>query len=84
MLGTIIPDTSNAIWGKIITIQETISFEFLAANILTRRIQDLYASKPSEENLQKYTMQLRELFVSNSELPSVKNDIKKINTLVNE
>lgn len=78
MLGTMIPDINNRIWKELITGQKIISFDFLAANILTRRVRDLYTSEPSEENLQSLTRQLRELFVRNSELPSVKNDMDKI------
>lgn len=78
-----IPGTSNHIWEKLINGQERISFEFLAANILIRNIQNLLASEPSEENLQMYTLQLRELFVRNSELSSVKKDIDTISNMVN-
>ena len=83
MLSSIVPDTSNRIWRNLIKGQETINFEFLAANILIRNIQGLFASEPSEENLKMYTQQLRELFVRNSELPSVKKDIDKISNMVN-
>ena len=83
MSRTVIPATSNRIWKELINGQRTISFEFLAANILIRHIQDLYAGEPSEENLQMYTLQLRELFVRNTELLSVKKDICKINNMVN-
>jgi hypothetical protein len=78
MLGTTIPGIRDHIWKEIITGKETIGFEFLAANILTRRIRELYINEPSVENLQRYTLQLRELFVRNSEIPSAKKDIDKI------
>jgi hypothetical protein len=82
MSTAMIPDVSNGIWEKIINGQETISFEFMAANILTRHIQGLYASEADKEHLQSYTKQLRELFTRNSELPSVKNDLYKISKMV--
>ncbi len=83
MLGTTIPGVRDHIWKEIVTGQKTIGFEFLAANILTRRIRELYISEPSVENLQIYILQLRELFVRNSELASVKKDICKINNMEN-
>lgn len=78
MLETMIPDTNNRIWKELIKGQKTVSFDFLAANILTQRIRTLYNGEPSEENLQNYTRQLRELFIRNSELPHVKKDIDKL------
>ena len=83
MLGTTIPGVRDHIWKEIITGKETIGFEFLAANILTRRIRELYINEPSVENLQRYILQLRELFVRNLEIPSAKKDIDKITNMVN-
>ncbi len=83
MLGTTIPGVRDHIWKEIITGKKTIGFEFLAANILTRRIRELYINEPSVENLQRYILQLRELFVRNSEIPSAKKDIDKITNMVN-
>jgi hypothetical protein len=83
MLGTTIPGVRDHIWKEIITGKETIGFEFLAANILTRRIRELYINEPSVENLQRYILQLRELFVRNSEMPSAQKDIDKITNMVN-
>lgn len=83
MLGTTIPSVRDHIWKEIITGKKTIGFEFLAANILTRRIRELYINEPSVENLQRYILQLRELFVRNSEIPSAKKDIDKITNMVN-
>jgi hypothetical protein len=83
MLGTTIPGVRDHIWKEIITGKETIGFEFLAANILTRRIRELYINEPSVENLQRYILQLRELFVRNSEKPSAQKDIDKITNMVN-
>jgi hypothetical protein len=83
MLGTTIPGVRDHIWKEIITGKETIGFEFLAANILTRRIRELYINEPSVENLQRYILQLRELFVRNSEIPSAQKDIDKITNMVN-
>ena len=83
MLGTTIPGVRDHIWKEIVTGQKTIGFEFLAANILIRRIRELYISEPNDENLQMYILQLRELFVRNSELASVKKDICKINNMEN-
>lgn len=83
MLGTTIPGIRDHIWKEIVTGQKTIGFEFLAANILTQRIRELYINEPSDENLQTYILQLRELFVRNSELASVKKDICKINNMEN-
>jgi hypothetical protein len=83
MLGTTIPGVRDHIWKEIITGKETIGFEFLAANILTRRIRELYINEPSVENLQRYILQLRKLFVRNSEIPSAQKDIDKITNMVN-
>jgi hypothetical protein len=83
MLGTTIPSVRDHIWKEIVTGQKTIGFEFLAANILIQRIRELYINEPSDENLQTYILQLRELFVRNSELASVKKDICKINNMEN-
>lgn len=83
MLGTVIPDAGNRIWKEIISGESIISFEFLAANILTARIRHLYLCEPSKANLHRLASQLRELFVRNSELPSVKKDICKISNMVN-
>lgn len=83
MLGTTIPGIRDHIWKEIVTGQKTIGFEFLAANILIQRIRELYINEPSDENLQTYILQLRELFVRNSELASVKKDICKINNMEN-
>ena len=83
MLGTTIPGIRDHIWKEIVTGKKTIGFEFLAANILTQRIRELYINEPSDENLQTYILQLRELFVRNSELASVKKDICKINNMEN-
>ena len=83
MSGAVIPDAENCIWREIIAGEKTINFEFLAANILTARVRHLYLSEPNKTNLNRLTLQLRELFVRNSELPSVKKDLYKISNMVN-
>ena len=78
MLDINLPDINDHVWTDIINGQRTINFDFLAANILTRHMQELYAGDPSQENLKKCTMRLRELFSRNTELLSVQKDIDKI------
>lgn len=82
MVESNLPDINSDVWEEIINGRKAISFDFLAANILTQHFQDLYANGANKEDLQIYALQLRELFVRNSELPSVKNDIYKINRMV--
>ncbi|MBW2505350.1 MAG: hypothetical protein JRE16_12390 [Deltaproteobacteria bacterium] len=72
---------NECVLEEIINGARSVNFEFLAANILTQHIQSLYAEEPSEENLRRYRDRLKKLLVENADLPSVQNDLAKIQAL---
>lgn len=74
-------DIKDKVLKKIIDGRLSLSFEFLAANILVKHVQHLYSNEPNEDKLQAYCCRLRALLTQNANLPSVKKDLAKINSL---
>lgn len=66
------------IWSDIITGKVKFDFEFLAAKILQSTLTRSFAKDPTAGNLEKCAKDLRELFIQNSDLPKVQNDLRKI------
>ncbi len=71
-----IPSLQNPIWKAIILEQKKISFHFLAAKILLARAK--MEAKRSPEKLPLLVIELHGLLAKNSNLPSVQQDLKKI------
>ena len=66
------------IWSDIITGKVKCDFEFLAAKILQSTLTRSFAKDPTAGNLEKCARDLRELFMQNSDLPKVQNDLRKV------
>jgi len=77
-----ISDTTDRTIMDIIKGKHRMSFEFMAANVLVKHAQNIYAKEPSEENLHEGCRQVKKLLIQNVNLPSVKTDLEKINSMV--
>lgn len=76
-----VPETTDRAIMDIIKGKHSMSFEFMAANVLVKRAQNIYAKEPSEENLHEGCKLLKKLLTQNFRLPSVQTDLAKIQTM---
>jgi len=76
-----ISETIDRAIMDIIKGKRRMSFEFMAANVLVKRAQNIYAKEPSEENLYEGCKQVKKLLIQNVNLPTVKTDLEKINSM---
>ena len=66
------------VWQDLISGKKNIEFEFLAAKILLGTLTRNFRKNPQPEKLEQCALELRELFLQNTDLPSARNDLKKV------
>lgn len=73
-----IPSVSHPVWAKILNGQIGCSFESLPIKFFLSRTKPALAKDRSPVVLGQYAAELRELFATNAQLPSVQRDLAKI------
>ncbi len=73
-----VPSTYDPIWRDIVTGKVKFEFEFLAAKILQGTLARKLKKNPSPSHLEQCVNEFRDLFAQNTDLPSVRHDLKKI------
>jgi hypothetical protein len=73
-----VPPSSHRAWTDIVTGKVKYDFEFLAAKMVTGRLQNLVLANPSVEIVEQSVKELREVFAKNENLTKVQKDLAKI------
>lgn len=73
-----VPPANDPLWTEIVTGKARCDFEFLAIKILLGTLGRTWAKNPSPVILRECANELREFFAQNADLPSVRNDLKRL------
>jgi hypothetical protein len=73
-----IPAATHPAWMDVITGKVQHQFEFFAAKMCIQRLILNVKQDPSPATINKCVTELRDIFLINSNLPKVKNDLEKI------
>lgn len=73
-----VPSVSHPVWAKILSGQIVCGFESLPVKFFLSRTKPALAKDRSPAALHQCAAELRELFVSNAQVPSVQRDLSKI------
>ncbi|MBN2694874.1 hypothetical protein JXR93_09450 [bacterium] len=74
-----IPSVDSPIWRKLVTGEKSVDFSFLAIKVFLGRAKLMIGSDSSEENIKKVSLELRDLFLKYSSIPTIQKDIELLN-----
>jgi hypothetical protein len=78
-----LPDLKSAVWKNVVTGKIPLNSNFLAAKMLISRVQTDVKNDPSPKNIDKAIGELYELFNKYKDLPTLSDDIQKLNSAGN-
>ncbi len=73
-----VPAKSNRTWIDVVTGKKSYNLKFLAAKILLGRVIRSVESNPSDENINAAIDQLRNIYMKNTDIAAVQDDLKTI------
>lgn len=73
-----VPSKSHKAWQEIVTEKKTFQLKFLATKILLGRLVRSVKDDPSSANVARCVDDLHAIFLTNSKMPSVQEDLQTI------